>query len=264
MSDDLFPRWENAIANVKALGYNVIESATVRNRVKCVSADPATRAAEFMSLYESKDVMAIIPPWGGEFLMEILPLLDFEKLAAMPPKWISGYSDITTLTFPLTLLSDVATIHGSNFMNMGGASIAEADLAVFEVMSTPEPIQHSAEYYSDYTPDFADPTKETYHLGQKSEWKSLQGKNDASFSGRMIGGCMDTICKLIGTRFAPVPAFLEKYKQDGFIWHWRAVKWRQRTSIVHFGKCKSADGSNIVTALLLDGLPDIRTRGISR
>jgi len=83
VSDDLFPRWENAIANVKALGYNVIESATVRNRVKCASADPVTRAAEFMSLYERPDVAAIIPPWGGEFLMEILPLMDFEMLAVL-------------------------------------------------------------------------------------------------------------------------------------------------------------------------------------
>ena len=36
--------------------------------------------------------------------------------------------------------------------------------------------------------------------------------------GMMIGGCMDTLCKLLGTRFAPVEAFLKKYKQHGFIW----------------------------------------------
>jgi muramoyltetrapeptide carboxypeptidase LdcA involved in peptidoglycan recycling len=34
----------------------------------------------------------------------------------------------------------------------------------------------------------------------------------------MIGGCMDTLCKLLGTRFAPVESFLDKYKQYGFIW----------------------------------------------
>jgi muramoyltetrapeptide carboxypeptidase LdcA involved in peptidoglycan recycling len=29
---------------------------------------------------------------------------------------------------------------------------------------------------------------------------------------------MDTLCKLLGTRFAQVEAFLRKYKQHGFIW----------------------------------------------
>ena len=29
---------------------------------------------------------------------------------------------------------------------------------------------------------------------------------------------MDTLCKLLGTRFAPVESFLDKYKEYGFIW----------------------------------------------
>jgi len=49
-------------------------------------------------------------------------------------------------------------------------------------------------------------------------WKALDGKNRHTFEGRMIGGCLDVLCKLFGTKFAPVPAFLEKYKDDGFIW----------------------------------------------
>ena len=34
----------------------------------------------------------------------------------------------------------------------------------------------------------------------------------------MIGGCLDVMSVLVGTRFAPVDAFIDKYKQDGFIW----------------------------------------------
>jgi muramoyltetrapeptide carboxypeptidase LdcA involved in peptidoglycan recycling len=103
-------RLNNAISNVRALGYNVIETASVRSNSKCVSADSAVRAAEFMSVYENPDVAAIIPPWGGEFLMDMLPLLDFEKLASLPAKWVCGYSDLTTLTFPLTLVCDIAIL----------------------------------------------------------------------------------------------------------------------------------------------------------
>lgn len=129
-------RLVNAISNIQALGYNVTKTASVRNEIKYVSADSATHAAEFMSMYENPDVAAILPPWGGEFLMDMLSLLDFEKLASLPAKWIYGYSDIATLTFPLTLKSDIATVHGSNLMNMGYARIHDADLRAFDVMTS--------------------------------------------------------------------------------------------------------------------------------
>ena len=58
----LSARLHNAISNIKALGYNVIETPSIRNGAKCVSADSGTRAAEFMSLYENPDVAAILPP----------------------------------------------------------------------------------------------------------------------------------------------------------------------------------------------------------
>ncbi|MDD4125907.1 MAG: LD-carboxypeptidase [Eubacteriales bacterium] len=213
----LSTRLDNAISNIKALGYNVIETASTRNSVKCVSADSATRAAEFMSLYENPDISAILPPWGGEFLMDMLPLLDFEKIAALPVKWICGLSDVTTLTFTLTLKCDIATIHGSNLLNMGYARIHEADLRAFYVMSNLITEQKSWDTWGGFI-SWDDFTKEVYNLDKPSYWKSLQGETHVSFNGRMIGGCMDTLCKLLGTRFAPVNEFIEKYKSEGFIW----------------------------------------------
>jgi len=215
--ETLFKRLDNAVSNVKALGYQVVETASVRRDEKCVSASGATRAAEFMSLYENPNVAAIIPPWGGEFLMDILPLLDFEKLAALPAKWVCGYSDISTLTFALTLVSDIATVHGSNFMNMGFAHIHPADLRAFDVMGNRTTEQTSWDTYGGFA-NGDDLSREAYTPDKPSSWKSLRGETCVTFSGMMIGGCMDTLCKLTGTRFAPAPAFLSKYKNYGFIW----------------------------------------------
>ena len=212
----LYPRLEQAIANVAALGYEVAETASVRRNRKCVSADAGGRAAEFMKLYENPAVAAIIPPWGGEFLMDMLPLLDFGHIAALPPKWVCGYSDISTLTFALTLSCDIATVHGSNLMNMGCARIHESDLRAFEAMSGISIVQHSAPYWGGFTGGGIH--GEVYALANESRWKSLDGAARHEFSGRMIGGCMDTLSKLVGTRFAPVGDFLEKYRDDGFIW----------------------------------------------
>jgi len=210
------PRLDQAIANVEALGYRVLETPSVRSCVKCVGGDAETRAAELMALYENPTVAAIIPPWGGEFLMDMLPFLDFERLSSLPPKWICGFSDITTLLFPVTLCCDVATLHGSNLMNMGYARIHDSDLAAFESMSVSAITQKSAPDWGTYSGD--DLEKEIYSLSNKSSWKSLYGQDAHSFEGRVISGCMDTLCCLLGTRFAPVERFLERYKGDGFIW----------------------------------------------
>ena len=46
----------------------------------------------------------------------------------------------------------------------------------------------------------------------------MQVSNQASMTGRLIGGCMDCLVTLVGTKFDRVTEFLEQYKQDGFIW----------------------------------------------
>ena len=217
IDESLWGRLDRAHENVRALGYDTIETVSVRRRSKCVSAAAQMRAAEFMSLYEDPKVAAIIPPWGGEFLMDMLPHLDFPRLSDFSPKWISGYSDVTTLTFALSVCCDIATVHGSNFMNMGYAGIHKSDLAAFEAMSLYEITQHSSECWGDFN-SWDDISKEAYNLDKKTEWKSLSCEREHRFEGRMIGGCMDVLCKLVGTRFAPVASFLEKYRHDGFIW----------------------------------------------
>ena len=212
-----YQQLEKAESNVRGLGYEVVETASVRSNNKCVSAGAAARAAEFMSLYEDPGVAAIIPPRGGEFLMDMLPYLDFSRLSGLTPKWVCGYSDITTLTFPLTVLCDVATVHGSDLMNMGFSVIHESDLAAFEAMSKPELTQKSSVFHGNYIA-WDDSAEIAYSLAEKTECKSLDGGARHDFEGRMIGGCMDVLGKLIGTKYAPVPEFLERYGNDGFIW----------------------------------------------
>jgi len=220
--ENLFARLDNAIKNIQEIGFDVIETASVRHNSKCVSNDSKARADEFMSLYDNPKVAAIIPPWGGEFLMDMLPFLDLKKLSELPPKWICGYSDISTLAFVLSVTCDIATVHGSNLMNMGYTGIHKSDLSAFAVMSKIETEQYNSEFYGGFSG--WDITKEIYNFDKKTEWKALCSKRELHFGGRMIGGCLDTVCKLIGTRFAPVQTFLEKYKNDGFIWSFESCE----------------------------------------
>lgn len=49
---------------------------------------------------------------------DILPLIDWEHLRSLPPKWILGYSDISTLTFTYTLNTGVASAPGTNYCDL--------------------------------------------------------------------------------------------------------------------------------------------------
>lgn len=208
---------DRAIANVTEQGYRVIVTASVRHDEKMVSADAKTRAKEFMELYTKEEVKAIIPPYGGEFLMDMLPLLDFELLARLEPKWVCGYSDITTLLFPLTLQGKIATLHGSNFMNMGFQEIHSSDLFLFDILSKEKTVQLSSDYFGDFV-NFGDETAKVYCLDKATRIIALGCEESVTFSGRIIGGCMDVLCPLIGTKYADLHLFQKNYKADGFIW----------------------------------------------
>lgn len=61
---------------------------------------------------------AVIPPWGGEFAIEVLGRLDFDRLREASPKWFSGCSDLSTIQVPLLLRAGWASLHGPNLMQL--------------------------------------------------------------------------------------------------------------------------------------------------
>ena len=76
----LHKRLDIVIENLKKQGFEVIEGECLRENTKHVSASAKHRAAEFMQFLCDDTIDAIAPPWGGEFAMDILPLLDYEKI----------------------------------------------------------------------------------------------------------------------------------------------------------------------------------------
>lgn len=213
-------RLDNAIIQLKHMGFECAETQSVRNTYKITSASAKQRAEEFMQLYSNKNVKLIVPPWGGEFLMDMLPFLDFDALKEIPPKWIMGFSDISTLLFVLTTKFDIATVHGPNLMDFGSVPIDRSVLNSLEIMQNRNHYeQKSLELYQKTWAEMENNYKAPYQLTEHVEWKLLNEVSHCNFSGRLIGGCMDTICKLIGTPYDGVKDFLEKYKDDEIIWY---------------------------------------------
>ena len=49
-------------------------------------------------------------------------------------------------------------------------------------------------------------------------WDNCE-KENFEIKGRMIGGCLDILSGLFGTRFDKTKEFIEKYKDDGILWY---------------------------------------------
>lgn len=209
-------RLNNAIKNFEQRGYLIKETPNVRNSFKGRSADKFTRAKEFMELIENKDVNAIINAKGGDFLVEILPYIDFEKIK-QNPKWFQGFSDATGMGFCITTICDIATTYAENFGEFGMENWHTCLEKNLKVLEGQDITQESFEQYQDYFQDY-ETGLETYCFNRQVEWKNARGEEKIELSGRMLGGCIDVLVSLVGTKFDKVKEFIEKYKKDKIIW----------------------------------------------
>jgi muramoyltetrapeptide carboxypeptidase LdcA involved in peptidoglycan recycling len=212
---------ESGVRHFNELGYPVIVTENVRNSFKGRSADGRTRARDLMQLYEDSEVRAIIAAHGGDFLVEMLSCLDFERLKA-DPKWLQGYSDNTGLTFTITTNLDIATIYGNNFSSFGMEPWHISLWDNVKLLEGQEIVQNSFEFYQDgYLSKITG--LEEYDLTKQVEWRNLypeakDKQEELLLKGRAIGGCLDVLLNLVGTRFDKTKEFINKYKDDGIVW----------------------------------------------
>lgn len=209
-------RFENAKLNLQKMGYNCILSENISVNTKARSASAKIRAREINEMFESKEINFIMCAAGGEFLVEILPYVDFEKLVKNP-KFVQGFSDPTGLLFPITTKYDIATIYGNNFGEYGAEEYDRSVTENLEILQGNLIEQKNYELYEDERGERITGL-EGYNFTTKVEWKVLDNKK-ACISGRIIGGCLDIISELAGTKYDGTKQFNEKYKEDGIIWY---------------------------------------------
>ena len=241
----------NAVKQFTHRGYNILKTENVKISEKGRSSTKEERAKQFMRLVEDKNIDAIITLTGGEFLTEIWPYLDFEKIKENP-KWIQGYSDITGIGFLATIIADICTMYSHTFASFGMEHWHEALEENLEILQGEEFAQESFDKYQNER--FEEITGlEEYNLDTKVEWINARGEKEIDITGRMIGGCIDILTYIVGTKFDKVKEFIKKYEQDGFIWffdnhgytsesivlallHMKYAGWFEKANAVVFGR----------------------------
>ena len=210
-------RLENAIENLKFLGYKIVLYYNIGVFYKLQSDIKKERANAFMKAYLDPKVNFIFCATGGERLIDMLPYLDYEEIKKAEPKGVLGYSDISNLLFALTLKCDIATFHGPLAIDFGSESLNKGTINALRVIKAEDRVfQESFDFYGKDNFDINKEPKGDYKETNKVKWKSLSGEN-AEFQGRILGGCLDTITNLVGTRFGDVQTFGEKYRKEGII-----------------------------------------------
>jgi muramoyltetrapeptide carboxypeptidase len=205
---------------------------TSRHSPSHLSGSREQRAAELTSMLLDPTIRAVVPPWGGETCIDLLDLLDLDAIGAAEPTWCVGFSDTSTWLTPLTITTGVATIHGQNLMDTPYA-VPDGIRHWVDVAATPvggrvdqhSPGIHRTGGHDDYV---ADPTVSDYTLDGRGSWVRLDPGHvgdPVSFSGRLIGGCVETMGFLTGGRFADLDAFVAMHAPEGIVHVLDVAQW---------------------------------------
>jgi len=276
-----------------------------------VPAPAAARAEELSAAFARPEVRAVLPPWGGDLAIDLVDRIDWAALAA-DPTWFAGWSDISTLLMPLTILTGVATLHGANLMDepwqlpeefVRWTDVASAPAgATIEQRSAPrrrsrvwgawadEPLGRDEAYEeptrwsllgdgdgdggdSDGNDGGRDGVRDEGGDGDGHGGDSDGGDSDGSdgggtgggelrVSGRLIGGCLETVSLLAGSPAGDVRGFAERHAPEGLIVYLevsdadavtaarlfhslRLAGWFERANAVLIGRTSAEPGSQL-------------------
>lgn len=182
-----------------------------------ISNTPEKCAAEFEEWYQRKDSDVLISCGGGELMCEILEHIDFDTIAKADPKWFMGFSDNTNITFLLTTLCDMAAIYGPNAAAFGMKPWHEA---LQDALAVLQGKKHIVKGYDKWELEGLKTEEKPFEPYNVTEERKLVIYNEKKgpVTGRLLGGCLDSLSNLCGTRYDKVKEFTERYQEDGVIW----------------------------------------------
>ena len=102
---------DEAVAALEGLGFRTKVGPNVLARFGFLAGTDAERARDFMRMVRDPEVDAVVAVRGGWGCARILPLLDYDAIAANP-KPVVGYSDVTALLAAIYARTGLVTFHG--------------------------------------------------------------------------------------------------------------------------------------------------------
>jgi muramoyltetrapeptide carboxypeptidase LdcA involved in peptidoglycan recycling len=180
------------------------------------SGPAAARATELTTMLCDPAIRLVIPPWGGETAIDLMDLLDWDALAAAEPTWLVGFSDLSTILLPVTTRLGWATLHGDNLADTPYVAPDGLSSWIDLVSGTGPHRQSDSGLVADWWRFAEDPRATQWKSVGAGRW-ALHGADSLRVSGRLIGGCIETLCNIAGTPYGDVAAFGRQHAEDGLI-----------------------------------------------
>lgn len=188
-----------------------------------ISNTPQKCGEEINTYFSKKGVRALFSCGGGELMCEVLDYIDFEKISKEEPKWYMGFSDNTNLTFLLATLCDTAAVYGPNAPAFGMEPWHESLADAYAVLRGERTeVRNYPCWEKESLKDEGHPL-EPYHVTEPACIRSFPGQG-FTVSGRLLGGCLDSLGNLVGTKYDKVSSFLSRYGREKILWYMEACK----------------------------------------
>ena len=170
-------------ALLEQLGYQVKMGECVKQNDE----DIILRASDVNHMFENPKIKAIFCTRGGYGSAELLPYLDYTSIK-QNPKIFVGYSDITSLHVALGKMCNLVTFHGPM------------------VWSKMVPREHMSVVNTVYsvTKMFREFERKGEGAFENPPGEKLKIILEGSASGRLFGGNLSVLTRLLGTPYSPV------------------------------------------------------------
>jgi len=200
------PRAERGMAQLKRLGFNVRVGSHAFNNRGHVSDTPENRVADLHEMFADPEIRAIIATIGGNHSCHLLPLIDWQ-LIRDNPKIFMGFSDMTVLNLAIWSHTGLVTFNGpalltdwAEFPEMSAFSQDNAMRAI----CAPEPMGDLAPS-TWWTEEFLNWStgEDSTRARRQTPSEGWRWLRPGKASGPLLGGCLETMQHLRGTRFWP-------------------------------------------------------------
>lgn len=194
-------RLARGIAAIRELGFRTVVSSAVNSHDMRSAAD---RAEEFNRVLRDPEVRGVFTAIGGYRSNTLLDLIDWPALRS-DPKVLVGYSDITALLVAAVEVAGVVAFHGPTVLPEFAEfpTVLDYTATAFRRATTsdePLGMVEPAELWTEEFLAWGEADNRAREMRMANTWDWF-GSGVAI--GRLIGGNLETLCALAGTRYFP-------------------------------------------------------------
>ncbi len=223
-------RTSEAIGQLQKRGYKLkVMPSTYKTDGLGISTNPKDAAADLVNVYLDDQVDAVISVGGGELMCETMSFIDFHQIRDSKPKWFMGFSDNTNFIHPLVTLCDVPAIYGPCISSFGkkweqseidAINLLEGKILTvqgYDLFESPL-TECSEETEQDPLAPYNLNTEKvlTSFIHENGKLMKVSGDTEIEIEGTLLGGCLDILENLSGTRFDGTKEYCKNH--EGIIW----------------------------------------------